>query len=74
MNPETRIRCLRCGRPFVLKRMTDQYGPKCAMKLAGQVQLDSMVLVSGKVLRKGKEKSVPIYIKDEKGEVTAVIL
>lgn len=67
-------RCARCGRPFVPKKKGDRYGPKCARKLAGQVELDSQALVSGKVLRKGKEKIVPIYVKGEKGEVTAVIV
>jgi hypothetical protein len=33
-----------------------------------------MVLVSGKVLKKGKEVDVPIYVKGEKGEVVAVIV
>lgn len=67
-------RCARCGRPITPKKAGDLYGPKCARILAGQISLDSQTLVSGKVQRKRKEQSVPIYVKGEKGEVTAVIL
>lgn len=44
--------CRRCHRKFLPKKDDQEYGPTCARKLAGQVQLDSMVLISGKVLRK----------------------
>lgn len=44
--------CKRCGKEFVPKTPGQEYGPVCARILAGQVELDSMVLVSGKVLRK----------------------
>lgn len=44
-------RCARCKRPFKPKKEGDKYGPRCAMHLAGQVELDSMALVSGKVLK-----------------------
>ncbi len=43
-------KCLRCGRPFVPRKEGQHYGPKCALKLAGQTEIDSQALVSGKVL------------------------
>jgi predicted amidophosphoribosyltransferase len=43
--------CARCRRPFTPKKEGDKYGPRCAAKLAGQIQLDSMALISGKVLK-----------------------
>jgi hypothetical protein len=48
----TKARCARCGLLFTPKKVGDKYGPICARKLAGQVQLDSQMLVSGKVLRR----------------------
>jgi hypothetical protein len=47
-------KCLRCNRPFIIRKEGQQYGPKCARMLAGQVQLDSQALVSGVVLWKVK--------------------
>jgi hypothetical protein len=49
---QAKAKCGRCGLQFTPKKEGDKYGPTCARKLAGQVQLDSMALVSGKVLRK----------------------
>jgi len=69
-----RPRCARCKRPFTPHKDGDLYGPTWARKMAGQVELDHQVLVSGVVLHKGKEKSVPIYVKGETGEITAVII
>lgn len=43
--------CLRCHRPFTPTTEGQKYGSKGARKLAGQVELDSMALVSGKVLK-----------------------
>ncbi len=54
-----RHRCARCKRAFRAKKEGQIYGPKCARKLAGQVQLDSMALVSGKVLRKKTSQTNP---------------
>ena len=48
---EGRRECRRCHRMFLPKKPDDMYGPTCARKLAGQVELDSMALVSGKVLK-----------------------
>lgn len=45
-------KCARCGKAFTPKKEGDKYGSTCARKLAGQVQLDSMELISGKVLHK----------------------
>jgi hypothetical protein len=47
--------CKRCGREFTPKTPDQEYGPTCARMLAGQTQLDSMVLISGKVLRKKRD-------------------
>lgn len=47
-------KCTRCGKEFTQKTPDQIYGPVCARKLAGQVQIDSQALVSGKVLRKKK--------------------
>lgn len=44
--------CKRCGKRIIVKTPGQEYGPVCARKLAGQVRLDSMALVSGKVLGK----------------------
>lgn len=72
--PAGRPKCKRCGRPFTATKEGQEYGLKCARMLAGQVQLDSQALVTGKVLTKGKKVDEPIYVKDKKGEVTAVII
>lgn len=64
-------RCKRCGREFTPKKEGQEYGPVCARKLAGQVELDSMALVSGKVLRKPADV---IEVRDGKGNVTTVIV
>jgi hypothetical protein len=53
--PLGRPRCARCKRPFKPKKDGDRYGPRCARKLADQVELDSMTLISGKVLHNRKE-------------------
>lgn len=44
--------CRRCGRLFAVRTPGQEYGPKCAAKLRGQVELDSMSLISKKVLRR----------------------
>ena len=44
--------CKRCGRAILLDMPGKEYGSVCGRKLAGQVQLDSQALVSGKVLHK----------------------
>lgn len=46
------VRCARCNRAFLAKKEGHIYGPVCARRLRGQVQLDSQALVSGTVLRK----------------------
>lgn len=71
--PAGRPRCARCHRPFTPKNPDDRYGQKCARKLAGQIQLDSQVLISGKVLRKRNTQDEPIIIRDIDGEVREVI-
>jgi hypothetical protein len=72
--PRTKSLCARCHRSFTPKKQGDRYGPTCARKLAGQIQLDGIALVSGKILKKGKCVDVPIYVQGEKGEVVAVIV
>lgn len=47
--------CKRCGREFLPKKEGLEYGSVYTRKLAGQVELTSMALVSGKVLRPKKE-------------------
>jgi hypothetical protein len=51
-------KCKRCGRPFEPRKEGDEYGPKCARKMAGKVQLGSMALVSGKVLHPQHKKDI----------------
>jgi hypothetical protein len=67
MTGDEKSKCQRYQREFTPKNDVQVYGPTCARKLAGQIQLDSMALISGKVLRKGKEVDEPIYVKGEKG-------
>lgn len=51
---QRRGKCKRCHRNIIIHKEGQEYGPKCARILAGQVQLDSQALVSGKVLRRTK--------------------
>lgn len=67
-------RCKRCGRPFKPRKEGQEYGPRCVLKLAGQVELDNQALVSGKVLRRKTSPDGVIECRDEKDEVTAVIV
>lgn len=50
-NENVAVRCLRCGRS-IKPGENKQYGRVCAQKLAGQVELDSMMLVSGVMLHR----------------------
>lgn len=45
-------RCKRCGLQIIIRKPGQEYGRVCARKLAGQVQIDSQAVVSGKVLHK----------------------
>lgn len=51
MVPRVKLLCARCHRPFTPRTEGQKYGRICAMKLAGQVQLDSMALISKRVLK-----------------------
>lgn len=73
-DPETQIKCLRCGRPFVQKRPIDQYGPKCKRIMAGQTVLLDRYVVPPRKKRNKKTAAEVIEYRDEKGDITAVIV
>lgn len=58
IDPETQIKCLRCGRPFVQKHMTDKYGPKCARIMAGQTMLQDRYVVPPRKRRQKKPQNL----------------
>lgn len=50
--------CKLCGRRIIIRKVGQEYGRVCARKLAGQIEIDSQVLVSGKVLHKKPDANI----------------
>ena len=67
-------RCFRCNRIFKLTKEGQEYGEKCLRKMAGQTMLMDRYVVPPRKRRHKKPAAEVIECRDEKGEVTAVIV
>jgi hypothetical protein len=67
-------RCFRCNRFFTPTKEGQEYGEKCLRKMAGQTMLQDRYVVPPRKRRHKKAAAAVIEIKDEKGQVTAVIV
>lgn len=72
--PAGRPRCARCRKPFTPKG-DEIWGPTCARKMHAQLTIDKIDegLTPEQLEDEGLASPV-IEVKDEKGEVTAVII
>ena len=70
---EKRI-CRRCGRPFTPTKSDQVYGEKCLRIMAGQTMLQDRYVVPPRKKRLKRVAIDVIECRDEKGEVTAVIV
>ncbi len=66
--------CKRCGRPFTPTKEGQEYGEKCLRKMAGQTMLQDRYVVPPRKRRHKKASADVIECRNEKGEVTAVII
>lgn len=66
--------CKRCTRPFTPKNPDQEFGEKCLRKMAGQTVLQGRYVVPPRKKRNKKTAAEVIECRDEKGEITAVIV
>ena len=66
--------CRRCGRPFTPTKSDQVYGEKCLRIMAGQTVLQDRYVVPPRKKRIKRVSVDVIECRDEKGEVTAVII
>lgn len=66
--------CLRCTRLFTPTRADQQYGEKCLRVLAGQKKLPDGFVMPPRKRRHKKAAAEVIECRNEKGQITAVII
>lgn len=75
-NTDRKIRriCKRCGKGFTPTTEDQEYGVLCRRKMAGQTMLMDRYVVPPRKRRHKKASAEVIECRDEKGEITAVIV
>lgn len=66
--------CARCGHPMIIRKEGQKYGRVCAKKMATQTYLSALDRVDATDAGGEPGNADIIEVKNEKGEVTAVIV